>query len=141
MKFVCVSEWYWRCKVYFWVMRVCGVILAVVTFMVVWSECLFFVKDPVLSLFAVFINAAKHNYDYVFIEVNKRVFLTTRYLKCISPRLNLDQEIFDTWKFLFWRTVFTWHILEMSTNNSLKNPCVFCFLLRGLNIFSPWWHL
>lgn len=81
---------------YFWVMRVCGVILAVVTFMVVWSECLFFVKDPVLSLFAVFINAAKHNYDYVFIEVNKRVFLTTRYLKCISPRLNLDQEIFYT---------------------------------------------
>lgn len=52
-------------------MRVCGVILAVVTFMVVWSECLFFVKDPILSLFAVFINAAKHNYDYVFIEVLK----------------------------------------------------------------------
>lgn len=70
-EFVVISEWYWRCKVYFWVMRVCGVILAVVTFMVVWSECLFFVKDPILSLFAVFINAAKHNYDYVFIEVLK----------------------------------------------------------------------
>ena len=60
---------------YPWVMRVCGVLLAIVTFMVVWSECLFFVKDPVLSLFAVFINAAKHNYDYVFIEVrNKEIF-------------------------------------------------------------------
>lgn len=70
-EFFVISEWYWRCKVYFWVMRVCGVILAVVTFMVVWSECLFFVKDPILSLFAVFINAAKHNYDYVFIEVWK----------------------------------------------------------------------
>lgn len=70
-EFFVISEWYWRCKVYFWVMRVCGVILAVVTFMVVWSECLFFVKDPILSLFAVFINAAKHNYDYVFIEVLK----------------------------------------------------------------------
>lgn len=71
-------EWYWRCKVYFWVMRVCGVILAVVTFMVVWSECLFFVKDPILSLFAVFINAAKHNYDYVFIELSS--ILTIAYL-------------------------------------------------------------
>ncbi|XP_061191902.1 G-protein coupled receptor-associated protein LMBRD2-like [Saccostrea echinata] len=63
-------EWYWRCKVYFWLMRVCGILLAIVTFMVVWSECLFFVKDPVLSLFAIFINAAKHNYDYVFIELS-----------------------------------------------------------------------
>ena len=46
-----------------------AVILTIVSFMVVWSECLFFVKDPVLSVFAVFINLAKENYDYVFIEV------------------------------------------------------------------------
>ena len=63
------SEWYWKCFLQPWVLRVVAVILTIVSFMVVWSECLFFVKDPVLSVFAVFINLAKENYDYVFIEV------------------------------------------------------------------------
>lgn len=70
-EFFVILEWYWRCKVYFWVMRVCGVILAVVIFMVVWLECLFFVKAFILFLFVVFINVVKYNYDYVFIEVLK----------------------------------------------------------------------
>ena len=38
--------------------------------MVVWSECLFFVQKPVLSLFALFVQFAKQNYDYFYIEVN-----------------------------------------------------------------------
>ena len=46
-----------------------AVILTIMSFMVVWSECLFFIKDPVLSLFAVFINLARENYDYAYIEV------------------------------------------------------------------------
>ena len=37
--------------------------------MIVWSELTFFNKSPTLSLFAVFINAAKANYDYLAIEV------------------------------------------------------------------------
>ncbi len=62
-----------------WVLKVLAVVLALYTFMVVWSECLFFVKEPVLSLFAVFINLAKTNYDYFSIEVrivgiNRNVF-------------------------------------------------------------------
>ena len=54
-----------------WVLRGVAVVLTILSFMVVWSECLFFIKEPVLSIFAVFINLAKDNYDYAYIEVRK----------------------------------------------------------------------
>jgi len=44
--------------------------MGVLSAMVVWSECLFFVRSPTLSLFAVLINVAKTNYNYHAIEVN-----------------------------------------------------------------------
>ena len=47
-----------------------SLVLMVLSFMVVWSECLFFIKSPVLSLFAVFIDLARDNYDYAYIEVS-----------------------------------------------------------------------
>ncbi|CAG5120007.1 unnamed protein product [Candidula unifasciata] len=62
-------EWYWKCMVRPYVYKAGAGILTVVSFMVVWSECLFFIKEPVLSLFAVFINLARENYDYVYIEL------------------------------------------------------------------------
>ncbi|XP_060552917.1 G-protein coupled receptor-associated protein LMBRD2-like [Ruditapes philippinarum] len=71
-------EWYWRCLCEPWVCRILAVILTIVSFMVVWSECLFFIKSPVLSIFAVFINLAKENYDYVYIELAS--ILTIAYL-------------------------------------------------------------
>jgi len=43
--------------------------MAVLSAMVVWSECLFFVHSPPLSLFAVLVNAAKASYNYRTIEV------------------------------------------------------------------------
>jgi len=44
--------------------------MAVLTVMVVWSECVFFIKTPVLSLFAIFLNVATtHVYNYIAIEV------------------------------------------------------------------------
>jgi len=36
---------------------------------VVWSEATFFSQSPVLSLFAVFIDLSKDNYNYLAIEV------------------------------------------------------------------------
>ena len=46
--------------------------MAVLTVMVVWSECVFFIKTPVLSLFAVFLNVATtHTYNYIGIEVRQ----------------------------------------------------------------------
>ena len=50
-------------------LRILAVLLAILSIAVVWSECLFFVSQPVLSLFALFVDLAKHNYDYVAIEV------------------------------------------------------------------------
>lgn len=70
IKCFCPLEWYWKCLVRPYVFMVGAGILTIVSFMVVWSECLFFIKDPVLSLFAIFINLARENYDYVYIEVS-----------------------------------------------------------------------
>ena len=52
-------------------MKFLAVLVALVAAMVVWSECLFFITEPVLSLFAIFIRLAKENYSYVAIEVCK----------------------------------------------------------------------
>jgi len=44
--------------------------MAILTVMVVWSECLFFIKKPVLSLFAIFLDVATtQGYNYIGIEV------------------------------------------------------------------------
>nr|CAD7195961.1 unnamed protein product [Timema douglasi] len=43
--------------------------LGILSTAVVWSEVTFFNKDPVISLFAQFLNLAKVNYDYLTIEV------------------------------------------------------------------------
>ena len=50
--------------------KILGVILIVFSSVVVWSECLFFVAEPVLSIFALFIELARANYDYYDIEVS-----------------------------------------------------------------------
>ncbi|KAL5016235.1 hypothetical protein ScPMuIL_005824 [Solemya velum] len=81
-------EWYWKCLIRPWVLRVGAVFLTVLSFMVVWSECLFFVKSPVLSLFAVFIDLAKEHYDYVYIEFAS--ILTIAYL-CICAYYSVFQ--------------------------------------------------
>ncbi|XP_043199835.1 LMBR1 domain-containing protein 2 homolog [Amphibalanus amphitrite] len=62
-------EWYWKCRLRGYALRCLSVVCAITSFMVVWSELTFFNKSPTLSLFAVFINAAKSNYDYLAIEV------------------------------------------------------------------------
>lgn len=71
-------EWYWKCRVQSFVYMGVSLVLMVLSFMVVWSECLFFIKSPVLSLFAVFINLARDNYDYAYIELAS--ILTIAYL-------------------------------------------------------------
>ena len=56
---------------------VCGVWSGVV----VWSELTFFSVSPTISLFAVFVDAAKANYDYLAIEVSSR---------CAQSKVNTD---------------------------------------------------
>ncbi len=68
---VCPVEWYWECVFRRWCYRVLAVVLCVFSAAVVWSECTFFSTQPVLSLFAVFIQLAERDYNYVYIEVRK----------------------------------------------------------------------
>uniref|UniRef100_A0A8C5DPH6 LMBR1 domain containing 2b n=1 Tax=Gouania willdenowi TaxID=441366 RepID=A0A8C5DPH6_GOUWI len=62
-------EWYWECQLKRWCYRLLSVLLALFSVAVVWSECTFFSTRPVLSLFAVFIQLAEREYNYLYIEV------------------------------------------------------------------------
>lgn len=61
-------EWYWKCWICPWTLRLLAVLMFAFSLMVIWSECLFFVKSPVLSLFAIFIDLARAHYNYVAVE-------------------------------------------------------------------------
>ncbi|KAK7895774.1 hypothetical protein WMY93_021099 [Mugilogobius chulae] len=73
-------EWYWECFLKRWFYRFLSVILTMFSVAVVWSECTFFSTRPVLSLFAVFIQLAEKDYNYLYIEM--ACFLTIFFL-CI----------------------------------------------------------
>ncbi|TRY99635.1 hypothetical protein DNTS_004826 [Danionella cerebrum] len=63
------AEWYWECLLKQWFYRILSVVLALFSVAVVWSECTFFSTRPVLSLFAVFIQLAEKDYNYLYIEM------------------------------------------------------------------------
>uniref|UniRef100_A0A671VM28 LMBR1 domain containing 2b n=1 Tax=Sparus aurata TaxID=8175 RepID=A0A671VM28_SPAAU len=63
------AEWYWECLLKRWFYRLLSVVLTLFSVAVVWSECTFFSTRPVLSLFAVFIQLAEREYNYLYIEV------------------------------------------------------------------------
>uniref|UniRef100_A0A8C8JDB0 Uncharacterized protein n=1 Tax=Oncorhynchus tshawytscha TaxID=74940 RepID=A0A8C8JDB0_ONCTS len=62
-------EWYWECLLKHWFYRLLAVVLSLFSVAVVWSECTFFSTRPVLSLFAVFIQLAERDYNYLYIEM------------------------------------------------------------------------
>uniref|UniRef100_A0A3B3WSG1 LMBR1 domain containing 2 n=1 Tax=Poecilia mexicana TaxID=48701 RepID=A0A3B3WSG1_9TELE len=62
-------EWYWECLLKRWFYRLVSVVLTLFSVAVVWSECTFFSTRPVLSLFAVFIQLAESDYNYLYIEM------------------------------------------------------------------------
>ncbi|KAJ4439657.1 LMBR1 domain-containing protein 2 homolog [Periplaneta americana] len=62
-------EWYWKCVLHGYVLKLAAIMAGLLSAAVVWSEVTFFNKEPVLSLFAQFLNLARVNYDYFTIEV------------------------------------------------------------------------
>ncbi|XP_062237824.1 G-protein coupled receptor-associated protein LMBRD2B-like isoform X2 [Platichthys flesus] len=62
-------EWYWECVLRKGVYRLLAVLLCLLSAAVVWSECTFFSTSPVLSLFAIFIQMAEKQYNYIYIEM------------------------------------------------------------------------
>src|SRR6185312_1958061 len=45
-------EWYWKCRFRSPILKVLGVVLAIVTFLVIWSEMTFSIIRPNLSIFS-----------------------------------------------------------------------------------------
>ncbi|XP_070760585.1 G-protein coupled receptor-associated protein LMBRD2a [Enoplosus armatus] len=62
-------EWYWECVFRQGFYRLLAVLLCLLSAAVVWSECTFFSTHPVLSLFAVFIQMAEKQHNYICIEM------------------------------------------------------------------------
>lgn len=62
-------EWYWKCTIQRYIRIVMALITGILSFALVWSEVTFFIRHPVLSIFARYVNMAKIKYDYVTIEV------------------------------------------------------------------------
>ncbi|XP_074526397.1 G-protein coupled receptor-associated protein LMBRD2B-like [Halichoeres trimaculatus] len=62
-------EWYWECVFRQTFCRLLAVLLCLLSAAVVWSECTFFSTHPVLSLFAVFVQMAEKQYNYICIEM------------------------------------------------------------------------
>lgn len=63
------TQWYWECKVYPPLLKCLCAMTAVLSVIVVWSEVTFFSQSPVLSIFALVINAAKQSYNFLTIEL------------------------------------------------------------------------
>lgn len=82
-----MAEWYWECLLKRWFFRLLSVVLTLFSVAVVWSECTFFSTRPVLSLFAVFIQLAERDYNYLYIEV------TDAALRCAELRASLMQRL------------------------------------------------
>jgi hypothetical protein len=68
-----VPEWYWKCVLQGYALKLAAVVAGLLSAAVVWSEVTFFNKEPVLSLFAKFLDHAKVNYDYLTIEVSVNI--------------------------------------------------------------------
>ncbi|XP_034728132.1 G-protein coupled receptor-associated protein LMBRD2a [Etheostoma cragini] len=62
-------EWYWECVLRQGFYRLLAVLLCLLSATVVWSECTFFSTHPVLSLFAVFVQMAEKQHNYICIEM------------------------------------------------------------------------
>ena len=55
--------------VYPWGMWILSFVVILLSIVVVWSECLFFIVEPVLSIFALFVQLAADDQNYFAIEV------------------------------------------------------------------------
>jgi len=62
-------EWYIFCFIRPWALKVLGVALGFISIVVIWSEMTFFSTQPVLSIFARCVNAARHYHDYFTLEI------------------------------------------------------------------------
>lgn len=61
-------EWYWKCKIRSPMFKVLGVVLALLSFIVIWSEMTFSVTSPRLSVFALLYDVCRKSESYFLTE-------------------------------------------------------------------------
>lgn len=65
-------EWLTFCAIRPWAIRVLAITLALISLLVIWSEMTFFrTTKPILSIFAICVNAARDHHQYFIIEVRE----------------------------------------------------------------------
>lgn len=64
-------EWYWKCVIRVWIFRILGLIFAVFSLAVVWSEIAFPISifSPKLSIFAYFVDTFQTAQQYFYMEL------------------------------------------------------------------------
>lgn len=67
-------EWYWKCLIRVWVFKIIGIIMAIFSLAVVWSEIAFPISffSPKLSIFAFFVDSFQSAQQYFYLEVSSR---------------------------------------------------------------------
>ena len=132
---VVVAEWYWKCLFRRYLCQALAAVLALLSVLVVWSELTFFNAQPVLSLFAIFVNLAKEYYDYLSIEVSYSVdsvvLFVLRFNLCFSLCSSCCQSprsptcasalIQRCWRFEYLICT-TWHHTTKLTNTVSSFP-------------------
>ncbi|GAU87109.1 LMBR1-1 [Ramazzottius varieornatus] len=78
-------EWIWKCRMKSYVMRTLAVVFWLCTAAVIWSECTFFIGEPVLSVFALMIKKSALNNYYFNVEIMGHM----RVLDVISKGFNV----------------------------------------------------
>ncbi|KAG9510819.1 G-protein coupled receptor-associated protein LMBRD2 [Fragariocoptes setiger] len=62
-------EWYWKCMIRVWLLKIVGALTVVLSVAAIWSEFTFFIYSPTLSVFAIMINSAESSQSYFFMEM------------------------------------------------------------------------
>lgn len=75
-----IAEWYWWCFIHPILLKILSVVCGILSVAIVWSEVTFFIKQPVVSIFALVINAAKYHNNYVMIQVKEYINTYIYYL-------------------------------------------------------------
>ncbi|OQV19608.1 LMBR1 domain-containing protein 2 [Hypsibius exemplaris] len=90
-------EWFWKCLARQWILKAVAVIIVIFAVMVVWSECTFFVVEPVLSLFAIFVTLAGYHREYFNVELAS--FFIIAFLSICTYRTVFKIRFFNYYHF------------------------------------------
>jgi len=97
-------EWYWKCLLRVWLLRISGYAMAAFSLAVVWSEIAFPISffSQKLSIFAYFVDEFRVSQDYFYLEVGTELLIGRlsshrqhRFLTCALNNQPLEQ-VFST---------------------------------------------